>query len=85
MAFCVTRGRVTHRDIDNYSWDKKFSQRKPKRRETLEEWFELGWPEYVSTLTVQGVEYTRKEFEELKAIWDAKNDIWHIDESEMPF
>jgi hypothetical protein len=85
MAFCVTRGRVTHKDIDNYSWDKKFAQRKPKRRETLEDWFELGWPDCVASLEVQGVVYTKEEFERLKAIWEAKQDLWHIDESELVF
>lgn len=85
MALCVTRGRITHKDIDNYSWDKKFAQRKPKRRETLEEWFSIGWPESAYSIEVQGVVYTRKEFEELKAQWEERNNIWYIDESELVF
>lgn len=85
MAFCVTRGRVTHRDIDNYSWDKKFSQRKPKRYDSIDDYLDEDWPAFVSTIEAGGIEYTRKEFERLKALKEAKDDIWHIDESEMPF
>lgn len=85
IGLCVTRGRVTHKDICNYNWSKSFHQRKPKRRETLEEWFEYGWPGIASSMTVQGVEYTKEKFEELKAKWEAKRDIWHIDESELVF
>ena len=85
MAFCVTRGRVTHRDIDNYSWDKKFSQRKPKRYESIDDYLDKEWPPYFDSIEVGGVEYTKEEFERLKALKEAKQDIWHIDESELVF
>ena len=85
ISLCVTRGRVTNKDIYNYNWLSSYHQRKPKRIETLEEWFEYGWPPYAESMEVQGVEYTKKRFEELKAQWEAKRDIWHIDESELVF
>lgn len=85
MHLCTSRGPITHKDIYNYNWLKTFHQRKPKRRETLEQWFEYGWPAIYSSMTIQGVEYTKKRFEELKSKWEAKKDIWHIDESELVF
>lgn len=85
ICLCVTRGRVTNKDIYNYNWLSSYHQRKPKRRETLEEWFEIGWPEIYSSMTIQGVKYTKERFEELKSKWEAKKDIWHIDESELVF
>ena len=85
IGLCVSRGRVTNKDIYNYNWLSSYHQRKPKRRETLEEWFELGWPETAYSLEIQGVVYTRKRFEELKAQWEARQDIWHVDESELVF
>jgi transposase-like protein len=85
IGLCVTRGRVTNKDIYNYNWLSSYHQRKPKRRETLEEWFEIGWPPYAESMEVQGVVYTKERFNELKAQWEAKRDIWHIDESELVF
>lgn len=85
LHFCFACGRVTRKDIDNYTWTGKFPQRKYKHRETLEEWFEYGWPPSAESMEVQGVVYTREEFERLKAIWEAKQDLWHIDESELVF
>ena len=85
IGLCVTRGRVTNKDIYNYNWLSSYHQRKPKRRETLEEWFEYGWPPYAESMEVQGVVYTKERFNELKAQWEAKRDIWHIDESELVF
>ena len=39
----------------------------------------------MSIIKVGGVEYTKEEFERLKALKEAKQDIWHIDESELVF
>lgn len=85
IGLCVTRGRVTNKDILSYNWLKTFHQRKPKRRETLEEWFEYGWPSLANTITVQGVEYTKERFEELKSKWEAKQALWLTDDSDLVF
>lgn len=85
IGLCVTRGRVTHKDILSYNWLKTFHQRKPKRRETLEEWFEYGWPLMAKTITVQGVEYTKERFEELKSKWETKQALWLTDDSDLVF
>lgn len=66
---CFTCGRVTRKTIDSYNWADKFPQRKYKKRETLEDWFELGWIGCADSITVQGVTYTKKEFEELRDKW----------------
>lgn len=73
LASCFTCGTVTKKMIDNYNWLDIFPQRKPLphyKRETLEEWFELGWPPSVQALEVQGVVYDRTEFERLKTIYN---------------
>ena len=87
MALCNARGRVTNRDIDSYSWNDMFPKRKYKRKETLEDWFELGWPSVAQAIEVQGVWYTKKEFEALKAEFDSRLDksLFSIDEDSMPF
>ena len=85
IGLCVTRGRVTYKDICNYNWKNSYHQRKYKHIETLEDWFEYGWPECVESLEVQGVVYTKDRFNELKSNWDAKKDLWLTDDSELNF
>lgn len=87
MALCNARGRVTRRDIDSYTWVDRFPKRKFKKRETLEDWFEWGWPIVAQAIEVQGVWYTKKEFEELKATYDARLDksLFTINDDEIPF
>ena len=87
MGLCVTRGRVTRQDIDLYSWSDMFPQRKYKRKETLEDWFRIGWPSCVERMQVQGVWYDKTEFESLKEIWEYKldNGLLAIDETDLPF
>lgn len=72
LHFCVTSGRITRKDIDLYCWDKRFPQRNYKRRESLEDWFEIGWPEVAMELTIDGITYTKEEFEELKEAYLVK-------------
>ena len=88
MALCVTRGRVTRKDIDLYSWNDMFPKRNYKRKETLEDWFDndINWT-MVREIEVQGVWYNRQEFEALKAEYDARlnNRIFTVDETDMPF
>lgn len=72
MALCNARGRLTRKDIDLYSWSDRFPKRVFKHRETLEDWFTTGWPDLANAIEVQGVWYNRKQFEELKALYDAK-------------
>ena len=86
LACCFTR-KVTRKDIDLYCWTDRFPQRKYKKKETLEDWFELGWPDFMEAMEVQGVWYKRKEFEELKAAYDARLDksLFTINDDEMPF
>ena len=71
MNLCIARGRVTRQNIDLYNWGAKFPKRNYKKRETLEDWFEvdIDWS-FVQSLKVQGVEYTKDEFENLKRAWE---------------
>ena len=90
MCLCLTRGRVTHKDIDSYNWNKSFPQRTFKRKELLTDWFETGWPSLARELTVQGVTYTRKEFEEQKALYESRmnskiEETFVINEENLPF
>ena len=85
IGLCVTRGHVTNKDIYNYSWINTFHQRKPKRYESIDDYLDEEWPAFMSIIKVGGVEYTKEEFERLKALKEAKQDIWHIDESELVF
>lgn len=87
MGLCVTRGRVTRRDIDSYTWTEMFPQRKYKRKETLEDWFRIGWPSLAREIQVQGVWYNKQQFEEQKAIYEAKLDniLTVRDEENLPF
>lgn len=71
---CFTRGRVTRRMIDNYTWDESFPKRKFKRKEMLEDWFEIGWPSIAERIEVQGVWYTKKEFEEQRRLYLARKE-----------
>lgn len=82
---CFTRGRVTRKMIDNYTWLDKFPERNYKRKETLEDWFELGWNPVAERMTVQGVEYTREEFEKLRAEYYARLDTVFEIPDDLPF
>ena len=85
---CVSGGSITQKELRGYSWLTRFNKRKPQthyKTETLEEWFVLGWPDYASSITVQGVTYTEAEFNKLKSEWEDRNNIWKIDESELVF
>lgn len=73
VASCVACGRITRKDIDLYCWDKEFPERKFKKKETLEDWFRLGWPaDIVRTMEIQGVTYDRQEFERQRMLWEMK-------------
>lgn len=72
LRSCFTCGRITRRDIDLYCWTDRFSQREFKRKETLEDWFEIGWPPLAREIKVQGVWYNKDEFERLKNLWEMK-------------
>ncbi len=90
LQFCFTRGRVTRKTIDLYCWSDRFPERKYKRKETLEDWFEWGWPDCVAYMEVQGVVYDRKEFERLKSEWESRmngnlDNVLTINEEELPF
>lgn len=37
------------------------------------------------TITVQGVEYTKDRFEELKSKWEARRALWLTDDSDLVF
>lgn len=71
MSKCIACGRVTRKDVDLYNWTNEFPKRKYKRKETLEEWFDkdINWGIY-SEIEVQGVRYTKEQFEEVKAAWE---------------
>ena len=71
---CFTRGRVTRRMIDNYTWDESFPKRKHKKKETLEDWFEIGWPSVAAAIEVQGVWYTKEEFERQRSLYLARKE-----------
>ena len=70
LASCFTCGTVTRKMIDNYNWDNQFPKRNYKRKERLEDWFELGWPALAQYIEVQGVVYDKTEFERLKTIYN---------------
>ena len=70
---CIACGRITRKDIDLYCWDKEFPERKFKKRETLEDWFEYGWPgDYIRSVEIQGIEYDKQEFERQRLLWELK-------------
>ena len=75
LHLCFICGRVTRAQIDLYNWTEKFPQRKYKRKETLEDWFRIGWPGLANKIRVQGVWYDKIEFESLKEIWEFKQSL----------
>ncbi len=85
VNLAVACGRVTRRSIDSYNWVSEFKPRKQKHYETIYDWMDRDWPDFVSYLEINGVRYNRKEFERLKALRDARLNAFNIDESEMPF
>lgn len=85
VNLAVACGRVTRRTIDSYNWVSEFKPRKQKHYETIYDWMDRDWPDFVSYLEINGVRYNRKEFERLKALRDARLNVFNIDESEMPF
>lgn len=86
LMFCFNKGKITRKDIDQYEWCGAFPKRQYRKQETLEDWFEIGWPALVEGLEIQGVLYDREEFERLKAEYDARLDksLFNIIE-DMPF
>ena len=86
LVMCVSGGSITQKELRGYSWLTRYHKRKPQphyRTETLEEWFEIGWPDLASSITVQGVTYTEAEFKKLKSEWEDRSNIWKIDEYEL--
>lgn len=74
MLLCSSCGPIYRKDIDSYNWLAKYHHRKPKYYESIDEWLDRPWPTLVSKITVNGVEYNKKEFERLKALREQKLD-----------
>ena len=72
MKLCCTGGRVTYKDIDNYNWIDSFKQRKPKRYESIDEWLDRPWYATVDSIEINGVRYTKKDWERLREARDAR-------------
>lgn len=68
MCLCVTRGKITRKDIDSYNWREKFHQRKEKRYESIDNWLDQEWPSLVRSIEVGGVVYTEDDFNRLKML-----------------
>ena len=83
MNMCTSRGRLTRRDIDSYSWTDKYHQRKLKKRETIDDWLDRDWPDLINSIEVGGVIYTKADVERLKDIRDSQS--YHIDKAELVF
>ncbi len=66
MRSCCSAGKITRRDVDQYNWAGKFHQRTPKEYERIEDWLDRDIPwALVGSITIDGIEYTKKDFEEL--------------------
>ena len=68
MRSCCNAGKITRKDVDQYNWEGKFHQRTPKEYERIEDWLDRDIPwSLVESITIDGVEYTKQDFEDLKA------------------
>lgn len=66
MRSCCNAGKITRKDVDKYNWEGKFHQREPKEYERIEDWMDRDIPwSLVESITIDGIEYTKKDFEEL--------------------
>lgn len=66
MQLCCTGGRVTNKDIDNYTWLDSFHQRRPKHYESIDDWLDKPWPDLVRSMEIDGIRYTREDYNRLK-------------------
>jgi transposase-like protein len=65
LQSCCNSGIVTRKTIDSYDWCKPFGERKRKRIERLEDCISAFRCCAVQRVIVDGVEYTKKDFERL--------------------
>ena len=65
MRSCCSVGKITRNDVDEYNWASKFRPRSPKKIDCFDDWLEkdIDWG-VVHSITIDGVEYTEKDFEE---------------------
>ena len=86
MHLCVIRGRVMHKDIYSYNWSEKYHHRTNKHYDSIDDWINKGIDPFnalVESITIGGIKYDRKKFEEIKRLREEQ--IFHIDESELVF
>lgn len=71
MRLCCSGGRVTNKDIDNYNWLDSFHQRKKKHDESINDWLDCDWPCLVESMEINGVTYTKEDYNRLRLIREA--------------
>lgn len=68
MRCCCSIGKVTRKDIDNYDWTGAFHERQSGRIETFKDWYDYEWNELWSSIEIDGVKYTKEEYEQLRKL-----------------
>lgn len=66
MRCCCSVGKITRKDIDQYDWTTAFAPRKEKHRTTIEDWLQHDFCGIWDSIEVDGIKYTKKDFDELK-------------------
>lgn len=69
MHLCTACGSITRKDIDSYNWKETFHPRAIKRHTTIDDFIDNNnsWPDMIKSITVDGVEYTKDDFDRLKS------------------
>ena len=68
MTLCVTAGKISRTQIDTYDWTKQFEPRKKKKHDSIEDLMRDGWLSCIRSVTIDGVTYTKKDYEAIKAL-----------------
>lgn len=68
MTLCVTAGKISRTQIDTYDWTKQFEPRKKKKHDSIEDLMRDGWLSCIRSVTIDGVTYTKQDYEAIKAL-----------------
>ena len=65
MRLCVSGGRITRKDIDNYTWLDSFHQRRKKKEDTIFDFKDLFDYGVVESIEINGVMYDKEDLAKL--------------------
>lgn len=68
MNLCVSRGKITRKDIDLYDWKSRFKQREKKHRPSIDDYLDGEWPGIWEYIEIDGIQYDKEEFYRLKEL-----------------